>query len=201
MGKVMILNASPRAPRSNSRQYAQLVRSSLSEPAVYFEVGKNNCAALWKEAGACSDLLLVFPLYADSLPATLLRFLEAAPESLPDRPTVSVLVNCGFLEAEQNDVAVEMVRLFAKQRGLPFGSVLEIGGGEAILNTPFRFIVQYKAARLARSICSGRHRRLRVTMPLPKKAYLAASEKYWLAYGARSGVSEEEMRTMTVEGK
>ena len=41
---------------------------------------------------------------------------------LPARPVVSVAVNCGFLEPSQNDLAVEMVRLFCRRSGYPFGS-------------------------------------------------------------------------------
>lgn len=55
---------------------------------------------------------------------------------------MSVLINCGFLECRQNDVAVEMVRLFCRQNGYRFGSVLKIGSGEAIWDTPFRLLVE-----------------------------------------------------------
>lgn len=201
MGKIMILNGSPRAPKSNSKQYARLFQDSCPETAEYFEIRKNNHQALWEQAGAFSDLLFVFPLYADSLPVTLLNFLKAAPTALKNRPTVSVLINCGFLEPRQNEIAVEMMRLFAKQNGLPFGSSLSIGSGEAILDTPFKFFARRGIKQLAQSICSHNHRALSVTMPIPKKFYLSASTRYWLAYGARNGVSEEQMRDMKIEGQ
>ena len=72
---------------------------------------------------AADALVLVFPLYADSLPVPLLRLfkeLEACPPCR--RPAVSVVVNCGFLEPFQNDIAVEMVRLFCRRNGYPFAA-------------------------------------------------------------------------------
>ena len=53
-------------------------------------------------------MLLVFPLYADGIPATLLNFLKSLENNLPDKkPVISVIINCGFLEYTQNDLAVK----------------------------------------------------------------------------------------------
>ncbi|MFR5861172.1 MAG: hypothetical protein ACLUES_05700 [Flavonifractor plautii] len=77
-----------------------------------------------------------------------------------------MLINCGFLEPHQNDVAVDMVRLFCLENGYPFGACLKIGGGEAILGTPFAFLVRRNIRALARAIAAGRPAELAVTMPL-----------------------------------
>ena len=149
-----------------------------------------------------SDVLLVFPLYADAIPVSVLRAFQALEEKPPqNRPTVSVLVNCGFLEPEQCDVAVAMVELFCKRMGWPVGSVLEIGSGEAILDQPFRFCAKWKIKALARAAAAGRARRMKVTMPISKAFFLKASTKYWLAYGERNGVTGEQMATMEIEGQ
>ena len=147
-----------------------------------------------------SDVLLVFPLYTDSIPVTLLNFLKAVEENLPQcRPTVSVLLNCGFMEPEQNDVAVQIVQLFCRKNGFSFGSVLKIGSGEAILSTPFRILVRAKIKQLAASIVSRRHRTLKVTMPISKKMFLKASTTYWENYGKKNGITKEQMASMQIE--
>ena len=97
MGKVLILNGSPRAPKSNSRRYAEIFSTACKLPSDYFNISKTNHAALCQKMSEYSDVLLVFPLYADSLPVGLLNFLkylEANP--LERKPVVSVLINCGF---------------------------------------------------------------------------------------------------------
>lgn len=200
MGKILILNGSPRAPRSNSRQYAQLFEKAWPGESEYSAIAKTNHLELCRAAEEASDLLLVFPLYADGIPVMLLDFLKTLEEHPPrSRPTLSVLINCGFLEPEQNDVAVRMVEVFAKKNGYPFGSVLKIGGGEAILTTPFRGLVNARIRKLARAIARGERKVLRITMPLTKGMFLRASTSYWIRYGQRNGVTREQMETMAIE--
>lgn len=201
MVEILILNGSPRAPRSNSKRYAELFSESCRGQTRYLAVGRDNHQELCGALEGCTDLLLVFPLYADGIPVPLLHALKAFEEQPPKRrPTVSVLINCGFYESEQNDAAVDMVRQFCRQAGFPFGSVLEIGSGEAILDTPFRALVRGKIKKLARAIETGKHSVLRVTMPISRGMFVKASTKYWIRYGAKNGVTAEQMATMQIEG-
>lgn len=200
MERVMILNGSPRAPRSNSKRYAELFSSYCKTDTEYFDITKSNHLELCSKISDFSQLLFVFPLYADAIPVPLLNFLKSLEAHPPqNRPMVSVLVNCGFLEPRQNEIAVQMMRLFCKRNQYPFGSVLTIGSGEAILDSPFRFLVARKIRSLADSVARGDHRVLRVTMPLTKKMFITASTQYWLNYGKKYGVTREQMETMRIE--
>lgn len=200
MEKIMIINASPRAPKSNSQKYAALFEQYSRVPTQYFNLTKKNHADLCSVIKDFSDLLFVFPLYADGIPSTLLWFLKSLQEyPLQHKPVVSVLINCGFIEPEQNDVAVEMVRLFCEENGYPFGSVLRIGSGEAILATPFQFLVRRKIKKLAKCVATHRRQNLRVTMPITKKMFLRASTIYWVNYGKKNGITKEQMECMQIE--
>lgn len=200
MASVLILNGSPRAPRSNSRRYAELFAHSCPVPAQTCSITRTNHAELCEKAAGFSDILLVFPLYADGIPVTLLNFLKVLEERLPSpRPRISVLINCGFYEPEQNDVAVEMVEQFCRRTGCAFGAVLEIGSGEAILDTPFVFLVRRRIRALAAAVAAGQHRVLRVTMPIPKRMFVAASTLYWKNYGKRNGITKKQMESMAIE--
>lgn len=201
MDSILILNGSPRAPRSNSKRYAQLFSEACPLETVYFDLIKTEQAKVLEAMEETSRVLLVFPLYVDGLPVVLLEFLKYLEEHPPEnRPTLSVLINCGFLELEQNNIAVEMIRLFARKNGYPMGAVLKIGGGEAILDTPFRGFARAKIRALARAVAKDRERVMGVTMPLPKKLFLKASSRYWEAYGRKNGVTREQMETMEIEG-
>lgn len=200
MGKILIINGSPRAPKSNSKQYAALFSKACSWESHYRDLTRANHLELCQAADEVSNVLFVFPLYADGIPVTLLNFLKTWEEYGPrQKPTVSVLINCGFLEAEQNNVAVKMMELYCRENGLPFGSVLKIGGGEAILSTPFRILVQAKIKKLARAIVRQENRTFQVTMPLSKKMFLNASTSYWIRYGERHGITREQMASMQIE--
>ena len=198
MGRVIILNGSPRAPRSNSKRYAEIF--SENQKTEYHNIARTNHLTLCDRLADFSDLLIVFPLYADGIPVTLLNFLKTLEQNPPpEKPVVSVLINCGFLEYRQNDVAVDMIKLFCKQNGYRFGSVLKIGSGEAILDSPFKFLVARKIRKLRSSILSANYRELHVTMPLPTRTFVRASTSYWTEYGKKNGVTKEQMSTMDIE--
>ena len=200
MGSILILTGRPRAPRSNSKRYAHLFSDSCKTPTDYCDITKANHQALCAKVGAYSQLVFVFPLYVDGLPVTLLNFLKDLEKQPPqNKPTVSVLINCGFLEYTQSDLAVEMLALFCRQNGYPFGSVLKIGGGEAILDTPFRFLAARGIRSFARSVERAKYAAFHTTMPLTKSLFLKASARYWTEYGKKYGVSKEEMQTMKIE--
>ena len=61
MVKLLIVNGSPRAPRSNSRRYAELFQARWKGEARYAALTAKNHAELAAAAAACTDLLLVFP--------------------------------------------------------------------------------------------------------------------------------------------
>lgn len=200
MGKVMIINGSPRAPKSNSKQYAQLFSKYRRLNAEYFEVKKANHLALCQMMENYSDIVFIFPLYADSIPVTLLNFLKTLEENIPiKKPTISVVINCGFMEPYQNDVAVEMLQLYCRKNGYPFGSTFKIGSGEAILATPFRIFLKARMKKFAASIKNQRYGDFQVTMPISKKMFVKASTIYWENYGKKNGVSKEQMEIMQIE--
>lgn len=200
MAELMIVNGSPRAPRSHSKRYAELFSASYPGSTIYENITPNNHQDLCARMGEVSRLLVVFPLYADAIPVPLLnflKFLEAHPPR--QKPTVSVLINCGFLEPEQNEVAVRMMRIFCRKNQYPFGSVLMIGSGEAILDTPFRVLAAGKIRRFAHSVALGDPRTFQITMPLPKGLFVRAAGSYWEQYGKKYGTSKEQMQTMQIE--
>jgi len=98
---------------------------------------RDSLEALLDEVDRCDLLVLAFPLYIDSLPALLTRTLEliAARRGghLRDhRQRLVAIVNNGFPEAEQNEVALRICRRFAWESGLEWAGGLALGGGEAI---------------------------------------------------------------------
>ena len=200
MGSVIILNGSPRAPKSNSKRYAELFVESCDCKTEYYNITKNNHEELCGKLGDFSDVLLVFPLYADGIPVTLLNFLKNLEKNPPlHKPTISVLINCGFFEYRQNDTAVNMIELFCKQNGYRMGSVLKIGSGEAILDTPFKVFVTRKIKKLAASVSNEKYCTQHAAMPITKGMFLKASTAYWTNYGKKNGITKEMMETMKIE--
>ena len=198
--QILLINGSPRAPHSHSKQFASLFRKFCRVPSDYACITSTNHAALCQRMENYSDVVLVFPLYVDSLPVRLLEFLKSVEAyRLSHRPVVSVVINCGFFEPKQNDVAVDMIRLFCAQNGFSFGSALKIGSGEAVLATPFRFLLALQIYRLVSDICRNHYATLSFTMPIPLATFIKASFGYWALLGKRNGISREQMETMKIE--
>lgn len=198
----MILNGSPRAPKSNSKKYSEIFVKYSRMQCDYFNITKSNHLKLIAEMEKYSDVIIVFPLYADSLPVGLLNFLKNLEDNLPgQRPVISILINCGFLEHEQNCVAVSMIRYFCKHNNFPIGSTLMLGSGEAILDTPFRYIAERAIKRLSESVNKGNYKDITATMPLPKWLFKMAARSYWISYGKKFGVSEKEMQRLEIESR
>lgn len=200
MGKIMVINGSPRASRSNSMKYAQLFMKKSSVVTEYYAITKKNHLKLCEKINEFTNILFVIPLYVDSIPVTFLNFLKTLENNPPrNKPRISVLINCGFIEPEQNNVAIEMIRYFCKINDYTFMSVLSIGSGEAILTTPFKVVVFWKIKKLSNAIANNQKAQLNVTMPLNKQLFIKASIRYWQNYGKRNGITKRQMSIMDIE--
>ena len=60
-------------------------------------------------------------------------------------------------------------------------------------------LVRQKMKKLAESIRRRSPRQLKVTMPLPPRAFVRASTNYWTQYGAKNQLTREEMETMSIK--
>ncbi|MGO9108495.1 MAG: flavodoxin family protein [Thermoguttaceae bacterium] len=84
-------------------------------------------------------IAIVAPLYVDSVPAELTAVLERLVKVRSGRPGhLCAVVNCGFAEALQNDVALDIYRLFARDAGLHWAGGLAIGGGGMFGGKPLK---------------------------------------------------------------
>lgn len=202
MEKIMILNGSPRAPKSNSKCYAEIFSCYCPVETGYYEITRNNHKSICAAMADYTDVVLVFPLYADALPSGFLDFLKTLEDNPPARkPKLSVLINCGFLEYQQNEVAIKMLRLFARRNGYQIGSILMLGSGEAILKTPFKYVAVRQIRKFVSSVMNGDDQTIGATMPITKRLFQWAATIYWTRYGKRNGITKRQMATMKIEGK
>jgi len=102
------------------------LRASLNRPE-----GEGELLSAVDRAGL---ILLVFPLYVDSLPhlvtkalATIAAHRQAISDPYPRR--LVGIVNSGFPETRQNSVALAICREFAAQSGFTWAGGLALGGG------------------------------------------------------------------------
>lgn len=91
-----------------------------------------------------SDVMIVAsPLYVDSLPAPVIRALEIIrdhreSQPVPTNPSLLGIVNSGFPESFQNNVAVAILRCFAQESAFRWAGGLALGAGGAIGGKPLQ---------------------------------------------------------------
>ncbi len=202
MGKLLIVNGSSRAPRSNSKKYAEIFTRIWPQKADSYSVIMEKQETICSQIGQYEHILFVFPLYTDAIPAILIPFLKCL-EKAPFSPNTKIhlIINCGFLEPEQNDVAVSMLDCFCEKHRLTVGMKLRIATGEAILSTPFSVLVKRKIKKFVKGILNDRRETLTAVMPLSKNMFLKASSKYWINYGKKFDTDEAKMRCLKIEDR
>lgn len=137
MIRIAAINGSPKPAESLSGKLIEKLEGFLGA-----KIDTYHAAKLIRKEDAAGEiagilkadvLLIVFPLYVDSLPAPLIRLLtlieQAAKASEVPLPMVYAVCNCGFYEAGHNALALRMVRAFARRAGLRYGYGLGIGCG------------------------------------------------------------------------
>lgn len=87
-------------------------------------------------------IILAAPLYVDTLPAKVIKALSLIVENKnkinaesansKNSKSLTVIVNCGFPEAEQNEIALKVYEQFAKEAHFKYLGGIAVGMGGAV---------------------------------------------------------------------
>lgn len=138
--KISAINGSPKASGSLSSAIIKQMESLLgvnldTYHALRLVQGETPPETL-KGIINSDVLLIVFPLYVDSLSAPLIELLtrlENTARHAAGTPQVYAVCNCGFFESEQIALALQIVERFAHRAGLSWGYGVGIGGGPMLM--------------------------------------------------------------------
>ncbi len=112
--------------------------STTLRPILHRPEGQQALAGAARRAGV---ILLVFPLYVDSLPHLVMKALTVMAEArskdaAPAPQRLLAIVNSGFPETHQDAVALAICREFAAQTGMAWSGGLALGGGGIVGDQP-----------------------------------------------------------------
>lgn len=130
--------------------------------------------------------LFSFPVYFDGVPGHLLHSLERIAKNFDKKPSdamVYAMVNSGFIEGEQNAVAIDLMYNWCERCGLRWGGGLGIGAGGmlgAMKNVPTGVGPRKALGKafdvLAKQIISGTSGETQFVSPnFPRRAYMIAA--------------------------
>ena len=146
MTSLLLLNGSPRGPRSNSMKMLSRVaegwasEESLADPAV--EVLHLAHSADFAQAvdafGRADTVLLGMPLYTDSMPALVKTYIEALAPFVghTEGPRLGFLVQSGFSEALHSRPLQQYLEKLARRLGCAYAGTIVRGSGESLQAMP-----------------------------------------------------------------
>ena len=205
MKKLLILNASPKKRKSQSERFtAELLRhldeGSYDIDKVYlYEL--NYSKYLFEQIATSDTVILATPLYIDCLPAKVLELFEDMEQFTKEtfyetKPACYLIINCGFMEASQNNTAIEIVGRFCQRVGYRLRQAVSIGSGAMILETRQKSLVERAMCQLARTI-EGREPLAEVislNVKMPKFLFMSRSNNLWIQVGKKRGLTKGELK-------
>ena len=221
--RALLLLGSPR-PQGNSESLADAFSACLS--ARGWETAKRRAITalgspsemqtLVQDVWAADLLVLSSPLYADGVPGVVLRVFEeiiaGAVSGRPagQKPGMIAIFNCGFPEAHQNNVALEICRLFANEAGFHWSGGLAMGMGEMLGRRPLGEVgrkvrpVRKALDLAAEALAQGgdipeEAVKLMASPVLPKWLYLLGGNWAWRREARRNGLSVEALAARPFE--
>lgn len=137
--KIALINGSPKIKESASGALLEDLKGYLLEKAEIVEIALHTDSipeeTLEKIRGA-EALVFSFPLYVDGIPAHLLSCLVQLEEMQMTQARVFGIVNCGFYEGIQADLALKVLENWCVKVGGIWGSGIGVGGGGALAMMP-----------------------------------------------------------------
>ncbi len=138
--RISIINGSPRFKQNISGLLIKEIILELGEEGKNVEeyhLNRRNIDKEKIENISRSDVIIfAFPLYVDSLPALVLEFLvemEKNQNKIKDiAPTIYCVINNGFFEGRQNNIAIRQMQHWCKKMNFIWGQGIGVGAGEML---------------------------------------------------------------------
>ena len=202
----VLLCGSPRAKKSNSAYLLEQLRDRMEKDALA-EV-RQAAAAIsdanerLAESVAASDVLVIaLPLCADAIPSALYEALDRIREHVSraqTAPMLYLIVNSGFYEARQNELAIELLWNWCAAYGMRRGRALAVGAGEmsqvAKMGAGPLKNLGRALDELANDIGQGRSGETMFVEPnFPRLFYRMAGHRSWNEQAKKNGLKPRDL--------
>lgn len=184
LGRLLLGELEKRGWKSEAIQLHESVRSEIGLPALFEAIDR------------AAVVVLASPLYVDSLPAPTIRAMEriaahrvAAADAMR-LPRLVTLINCGFLEARQNDTCQAILRRFAERARFEWAGGVSIGAaGPATKRTRRALDLLAESIDLELLIPNEVESMTRKPI-MPPWLYVLGGNIMWKRWAAKNGAKE-----------
>jgi predicted MPP superfamily phosphohydrolase len=139
---ISIINGSQKTGESNTQLIIEKLKGLLSQK---YEINIYNCGLkqltneMLNKIISTDVLVLIFPLFVHSLPSNTLKMLIELENKIKSQQKndliIYTVINNGFYEGKQNNIAFEIIKNWCEQTGVKFGGGIGQGAGEMIGHT------------------------------------------------------------------
>ncbi len=131
--KITLINGSPRGVESNSQHILNWMKKGIDKEAIIHNINKEIYhAKVINECLKSNIIYIVMPLYYDSMPSQVMKFLEELykfKDSLKD-VKIGFFIHSGFVEARQSFTLREILANIARKFGMSSFETVIYGGSE-----------------------------------------------------------------------
>lgn len=208
---ISLINGSPKAKDSCSQYLLSEIKNLLDEDNEIYEFNTRAGILPTKslETLRNSDALVIaFPLYFDSLPSHLLKFLEALEIYFNNKDLSKIKVyaisNCGFYEGEQNKISLKIIENWCHKCGMIFAGGLGIGAGPVVkefLNIKLGSGLKKNLGIALNNFCTNIlndsvYSNVYTTINYPKRLYILQGNLSWTSQAKKNGLKKQDIYSL-----
>jgi len=139
---ISIINGSQKASESNTENILERLKSKINKTHVVniFNCGlKQLTDEMYNKIISADVIIFMFPLFVHSIPSNTLKAMIELENILKHQRKndliIYTIVNNGFYEGKQNNIAFEIIKNWCDKTGVKFGGGIGQGAGEMISRT------------------------------------------------------------------
>lgn len=136
----ILINGSQKVKESNSIHFLKYISKYLDKYEIY-SLKEDDYEEIIEKIKEADNIVVAFPLYVDSPNTLTLSFLDyVIDNNIAINKNIYFVINCGFLEGEQNITALNIVKNWADKVKAACGGSVLIGAGEVAGVKRFKFL-------------------------------------------------------------
>lgn len=201
----LMLCGSPHNEGGNSTYFLKALKEKLNGKGDIYNIMQSSEiseAAFLQALKNGENIVFSFPLYADSLPAYFLAFLKRlkkSTEGIISQSKVYVIVNNGFYDDVQNNIAIKIIWKWCEKCGFLKGRALAVGAGGMVHAAPLGKgpLAKVDAAlkQMAEDIKNSRSGNTIFVKPaFPRFLYTFMGNLSFTAEGKKNGLSKADIK-------
>ncbi len=196
-----LINGSPKPISSNSEYFLDIISNDLDD-FFKLDLKKDKYDIAVNDIKNSDVIFLAFPLYVDSPPSTVLKFLDCLYDEKinVENKSLYTIINCGFREGEQNITALNIIKRWCEKKKILYKGSILIGAGEIVGKKQYKYICRKALKKLHEfgSFIKNKERcnDLITTMDfLNNQIYCFLANYNWSKKGKANGLSKIKMKT------